>query len=187
MRMSTDELWDVEKNCFRNRYRETIAFIDPKGRVADCGEPNALKCEVVKHFGMAINSIEWDFNYPHRGETKYDTILCFEILEHLFNPLTFLESMKSMLAEDGYIYLSTPYQRPAFLRGIRHFHEIPTDRLMWLFEAAGLEVVETGKATMAGNWYNHLKGVRSMLRYFQKTRLYKLRIFATSKRHEEGA
>jgi len=178
MRMSTDELWDVEKNCFRNRYRETIAFINPKGRVADCGEPNALKCEIVKHFGMAIDSIEWDFNYPHREENKYDTILCFEILEHLFNPLTFLESIRDMLTEGGCIYLSTPYQWPTFLRGIRHYHEIPTDRLMFLFAAAGLEVVDAGKATMAGNWYNHLFGIRSMLRYFQKTRLYKLRIFA---------
>ena len=33
-RMSKDELWDVGKNCFRNRYIQTIAFIDPEGEVA---------------------------------------------------------------------------------------------------------------------------------------------------------
>ena len=173
--MSMGELWDVDKNCFRNRYRETIAFIEPRGRVADCGEDNPLKRQIERHFGIRIWSLEWDFNYPIKTPARYDTILCFEVLEHLFNPLTFLESIRDMLAGGGCIYLSTPYQWPTFLRGIRHYHEIPTDRLMWLFDAAGLEVVESRKATMAGNWYNHLYGVRSFLRYFQKTRLYKLR------------
>ena len=95
-------------------------------------------------------------------------------MEHLFNPLLFLEQLKKLLKKDGVIYLSTPYQYPQILKAIHHYHEIPTDRLMWLFDAAGLKVIEKDKLTIAGNWYNHIYGIRPFLWYFQKTRIYTL-------------
>jgi SAM-dependent methyltransferase len=107
-------------------------------------------------------------------DVTYDTILCFEVLEHLFNPLLFLEQLKKLLKKDGVIYLSTPYQCPQILKAIHHYHEIPTDRLMWLFDAANLKIIESGKLTIAGNWYNHISGLRPFMRYFQKTRIYKI-------------
>ncbi len=39
---------------------------------------------------------------------KYDIILACEILEHLENPLLFLESLKSKLNENGIIIITTP-------------------------------------------------------------------------------
>lgn len=157
-------------NSFLNRVKETKEFIDKiEFPACDCGENNPMK-EMINPY---ITSINVDFdrdNFP--GQWK--TITCFEVLEHLYNPLFFLENLKKALLPDGYIYLSTPYQFPQFLKAVHHFHEIPTDRLMWLFDEAGLKIVKQGKVTIAGNWYNHIRGFRPLLRYFQKTRIYKL-------------
>jgi hypothetical protein len=174
-RLSRTELWpDKLPNSFLNRVKQTIDFIDLKGKVMDCGENNPMKEMIQTHFNYKIESVDWDFNEVCNHKGKYDTILCFEVLEHVMNPLLFLNQLKWMLTNDGVIYLSTPYQRPQILKAIHHYHEIPDSRIGWLFDAAGLRVVCKGKVTIAGNWYNHITGIRPLLRYFQNSRIYQL-------------
>jgi len=180
-RLKREELWPDElPQSFFNRAIETIQYLknEPFGgrSIVDIGEDNPLKGMIEAGLSVKIDSFNADFDNMFRCGKKYDVILCFEVLEHLFNPLSFLEQLKCMLNKNGVIYLSTPYQYPQCLKAVHHFHEIPTDRLMWLFDAAGLTVVEMKKITIAGNWYNHLTGIRPMLRYFQKTRLFKLTV-----------
>ncbi len=160
-----------------NRAKQTIDFIDEiKRPVCDCGENNPLKQMIEKEKRTKIVSLSFDFDRVNFPAYKWNTILCFEVLEHLYNPLFFLENLKNSLHKGGIIYLSTPYQFPQFLKARHHYHEIPTDRLMWLFDEAGLRIIKKDKITIAGNWYNHIRGFRPFLRYFQKTRIYKLEI-----------
>lgn len=174
--LKPNELWpDKLPNSFLNRAKETIRFIQPFGTMADCGEDNPLKHMIEDHFKIQIISLDWNFNEPLHTVRTYNTIFAFEVLEHIFNPLVFLDSLKAMLLDNGSIYLSTPYQRPQIIKAIHHYHEIPTDRLMWLFNEAKLEVIREGKITIAGNWYEHIHGIRPILRYFQKTRIYELK------------
>ncbi len=44
---------------------------------------------------------------PLRGQ-KYQTITCFDVLEHVEDPLCFLSAIKDKLAPGGRLYLSTP-------------------------------------------------------------------------------
>jgi len=97
------------------------------------------------------------------------------VLEHLFNPLFCLEQMKKALHSTGVIYLSTPY-RNHLIWGNRHFHEIDDKRIRWLFAAAGLEIIKQAKIAIRFQWYWHLSGIRPLLRLFQKTRIYKLKV-----------
>jgi SAM-dependent methyltransferase len=174
--LEPDELWpDTLPNSFLNRAKETIKFIQPTGKIADCGEDNPLKRMIEYYHVVSITSIDWNFNEPLNIADRYDTILAFEVLEHIFNPLVFLNSIKRLLSNNGSIYLSTPYQLPQIIKAIHHYHEIPTDRLMWLFDEARLKIVRSGKITIAGNWYEHIHGIRPILRYFQKTRIYELK------------
>lgn len=176
-RLEHYELWPEKlPDSFILRAEQTMRFIKLRGRVADCGEYNPLALMIEQRHEVIIHSLEWDFNYPYPTREKYDTILCFEVLEHLFNPLLFLETLREMLADEGSIYLSTPRQWPGFLRAVHHYHEIPTDRLMWLFEAAELKVVRRGRVTIAGHWWQHLYGIRPILRYFQTSRIYELKL-----------
>jgi SAM-dependent methyltransferase len=177
-RLDKSELWPEKlPNSFTRRVKQTIDYLDKqglKGRIADCGENNPMKEAIESHFKIKIDSLDWDFNRENTITEKYDAILCFEVLEHVFNPLLFLEQLKKMLADGGIIYLSTPYQYPQFLKAIHHYHEIPADRIIWLYKEAGLKILDRVKVTIAGSWYNHLLGFRPVLRYFQYTRLYKL-------------
>ncbi len=179
-RLEHGELWPGKlPNSFLNRASGTARYLATQNlrglKTADCGEDNPLKNILREKLGISIETINWDFNYKCPLTGRYDAILCFEVLEHLFNPLLFLESLKGLLNEGGVIYLSTPYHRPQLLKTPRHYHEIPSDRILWLFEAAGLEAEEMVKIGSGGRWYNHLGGIRPVMRYFQKTRLYKLR------------
>ena len=177
-RLTKQELFpDKLPNSFMNRAEQTIDLLKYRmyGDIADCGENNPLKEMFEGELGINIDSLDWDFNKAYYGlEKKYDVILCLEVLEHVMNPLLFLKQLKRLLKEGGTIYLSTPYQLPQILKAIHHYHEIPTDRLEWLFEEAKLNYNRIGNVTIAGNWYNHLYGIRPILRYFQKTRVYEL-------------
>jgi SAM-dependent methyltransferase len=180
-RLDHDELFpDRFPNSFKNRVNETIAFLryeSPYGKlIADCGEDNPMKRAIEKDLDLRIDSLDWDFNCPAPETGKYDVVLCFEVLEHLYNPLLFLNELKGKLLPGGIIYLSTPYQRPQILKAIHHYHEIPDDRIMWLFDEAGLRVEKMERVTIAGNWYDHILGIRPVLRYFQHTRMYKLAV-----------
>ena len=166
-RLDKSELFYVNE-ALKNRVNATLAFIDEiKGTCLDAGERNFMTESIENKFKISVDSTKGDLDRCPIG--KCDTLFCFEVLEHLYNPLFFLENIKADI-----IYLSTPRQWAQSLKAVHHFHEIPTDRLMWLFDEAGLQILKEGKITIAGNWYNHLGGVRPFLRYFQKTRIYKL-------------
>lgn len=44
----------------------------------------------------------------HFPERRFDTIICGELIEHLFNPYGFLQDIQSLLRPDGILLLSTP-------------------------------------------------------------------------------
>ena len=180
-KLTNKELWPEKlPNYLKNRIKGTIDFLETEnlsGKIADCGENNPLKEAIENHFGVKIYSLDWDFdtNAPlSEIGWRYDIIFCFEVLEHLFNPLLFLNNLTQLLKQPGTIYLSTPYQWPTFLKYYHHYHEIPDYWLKCLFDEAGLIIKRQGKITIAGNWYDHIHGIRPVLRYFQKTRIYKL-------------
>lgn len=107
------ELWSYSNNVL-NRINGTINLLEDclRGDIADCGENNPLKKVIEERFNLEIDSLNWDFNWTMHFNKKYDVILCFEVLEHIMNPLLFLNELKKILKKDGVIYLSTPYQRP---------------------------------------------------------------------------
>lgn len=178
-RLTKEELWPKEMPSFMtNRINETIKYLeneDLPDTILDVGEYNPLAKKIEESFNVQVVSLERDFDYNFTHNKQYQVITCFEILEHLFNPLLFLDNLKKLLKESGVIYLSTPYQWPQIIKGRHHYHEIPEDRLFWLFDKAGLEVEDKHLVTIAGDWHEHI-GFRPLLRYFQKTRIYKLKI-----------
>lgn len=50
---------------------------------------------------------ELSTDYEARGE-KHDVIYCSEVIEHVPDPISLLQSMKNVLADGGVIWMSTP-------------------------------------------------------------------------------
>ena len=139
-----EEIWRDNKHIRRIKSRKAAFMDEMPEPVADLGEPNLAKNIIEDKKDLDIESIYGiDFDYEEiPGE--WGTIICLEILEHLFNPLFFLENIKDALEEDGVLYLSTPY-RPKLLWTEHHFHEIDDTRIRWLFERAGFKIEKEKK------------------------------------------
>lgn len=173
-----EEVWSGKDSYFlKRKATKLINFIDEiDPPVADMGEINPMIQLLEKGLNFNAHSIQnIDFDYD-TIDGKYKTILCLDVVEHLFNPLFALENMKKALLHDGTIYISTP-RRPCFLWTRYHFHEFDNKRIRWLFSRAGLEIVKYERHYLHDHWYKHLKGVRPIIRYFLKSwQLYKLKI-----------
>lgn len=146
------------------RYRATLAFIqDLHGKVLDAGDRNPFNDQIERKFGVTLTSTKGDLDEIELPK-EYDFITCFEVLEHLMNPLWFLRQAKKSLKPQGVLYLSTPINKPKFLWRDDHFHEFDELRLLALVDKADFEVVRSQRMRCY-----KLTGFRPMLRYLFKT------------------
>lgn len=175
-------LWKGSKDkTYLLRMQRTSEFVVENWKlqkpVADMGDENPLKHFIENDLLERIDTITGDFDVDETSkgnESKYGTILDFEVLEHLMNPLTHLLEMKKMLKPGGVIFMSTP-NRPKMFWGLYHFHEIDDKNIMKLFDRAGLEVVKRKNLILRGPWYRHVFGIRPIIRFFTHSRLFLLR------------
>lgn len=54
----------------------------------------------------------FDLNEVHFLPKSYDVVLCFETLEHVWNPVIALDNLVRYTAEGGTLYISTPFINP---------------------------------------------------------------------------
>lgn len=148
----------------RCRYKATLGFIrDLHGEVLDCGERNPFNDQIEEKFRVRLSSTKGDLDVIELA-LRYDFITCFEVLEHLMNPLWFLMQARQALKPEGILYLSTPINKPKFLWRDDHFHEFDEMRLYALLERAGFKVVRAKRARCY-----RLTGIRPIIRYLCKT------------------
>ena len=139
-----------------------------KKRCADVGESNPKMELLSACFRTDVTQIECaDFNFDHIEPRKYDCIFCFEVLEHIQNPLWLLREMREALADDGVIYLSMPHS-PRWLWPDFHFNEISRDHFEhWLCNPLGLRIVRHRKFNHVSNWKAALIGFRPLVRFLR--------------------
>lgn len=174
--------YDSEKiNMKKIRIKKTVKFIGDRnlGRVMNIGSaPSSLQI-FNEHFNGQIRDIfqtegDLDIKLGPACPTDYrrviinnyfDTVFCFEVLEHLFNPLYCLLKIREVMKDNGKLFVSTP-QRPLLLRNKDfHFHEFQDKSLSMLLCRAGFHILRTRRI----RWRpisKCLYGVRPMLRLF---------------------
>ncbi len=156
---------DHFQNPKRQSFTEALLKRDGlQGPVLDIGE-NVWTHRLAKELGASISSTSHDLDWG--GITgRWGSILCFEVLEHLGNPLLLLKEMADSLADDGSIWLSTPiispWRPPAFRAG-NHVVEFDYAQLEFLFHKAGLQAVEEYRI-LYKPWWKYLRGPRPFLR-----------------------
>ena len=156
----------------------TARFVDKiNGKTADMGCANAKSAYVKKYYSFYIDmeQVEFDFNFGTGTRKKYDTIYCFEVIEHLQNSLHFMRTVKRMLKPGGTIYLSTP-SRPKFLWTKHHFIEMNKQHLTkWILNPLGLKITKSRRIRIGQPWYFYFTGIRPFLRlFFNFTRIYEI-------------
>jgi SAM-dependent methyltransferase len=149
----------VEPNWFSHKHRLKVIqeFMgDVQGRALDIGSPNRL----AKALGITQHTLETDFNREIRSDSKdYDVITCFDVIEHLINPLGMLDFIYDNLKSGGVCYLTTP--RPSVPRNPTHFFETTRPRWELAFRYAGFEIVRY-KLFRMHDWQTALTGLRPM-------------------------
>lgn len=80
-----------------------------------------------------------------------DLVVCFEVLEHVFNPLSFIKTLADLARPGGHVFVSTLsvdgfdiqtlWERSNSIFPPHHINFMSIDGFRYLFKRAGLEVV----------------------------------------------
>lgn len=82
-------------------------------RVVAMDQPSLAEIVEKEFPSLEFRSI--NLENPDRNDSRFDVVLCADVIEHLLNPDECLEFLRSHQASDGLIVLSTPERR--VLRG----------------------------------------------------------------------
>ena len=135
------------------------------GKCLDCGNRTKLtemmETELINKIENTTHDLNW--KYGNNGNV-YKNIFVFEVIEHLLNPLVFMKYLYNNVSRKGFVYLSTPINRPKWMRNKEwHFHEFNYNELEYLIDKAGFKIVDE-KRINCTRWYYALTGFRPLLR-----------------------
>ena len=152
------------------RFKLTLEFvkkhIDKSETILDLGVDNPLS-KIMKDEGFDVKNTtgeDLDKDQSIFGTQETTVVTAFEIFEHLLNPYTILEALKSEK-----LFISIPMRlwfSPAYRSKTdpwdRHYHEFEDWQLDWLLEKTGWKIIDCQK------WTNPVKqiGLRPILRFF---------------------
>ncbi len=167
------------------RLAETLRIIeefDPP--ILDISGPNIFSQEIGKVLSEKTgrelkveNTLECDFNDGILAPgSRYRTIMCFEVIEHVMNPLNVMRDIFRLLEPGGVVYISTP-RMPliSIYSSTFHFTEYKESKIEILFRWAGFEV-EKKKKFNVFPWWIPFTGFRPLWRFtFQRLVVFKLR------------
>jgi hypothetical protein len=136
--------------CTKRRLQETINFLNPADfrgmRWLDVGAKNWVAEKVAEYLEEVPTHTDSDndFNFTLTAPHKfYDVVTCFEVFEHIMNPLNFSINIGKLMVKGGVLYLSTPVHNPFgfYFNNTRHFSEYKISSVKTCLEYAGFEVI----------------------------------------------
>lgn len=164
---TTEQLWSSDPRILQKFViTKILPFIrEVYGRdFYDIGEKNP-RMEHLKYCWRSIwvkqiNS--GDFNFDELEAPKVDGVFCFEVLEHLQNPLFFMRQL--MKLTDGNIYVLMP-ENPRWLWHPMHFMEMKKKHFeRWILNPLDLRIVRQKKILFVSSWKVYLIGLRPLLK-----------------------
>lgn len=173
--MENPGIYHPLKNAEKRRYTRTVKFIGKviNSPVADISPPSPMSEYIEKYYLQVYTKdeliIEYihgiDYNFDKLSTKKFKTIFCFEVLEHLQNPLLFMKNIVELMDDDSVLYMSIP-ARPKLLWPEYHYNEIyPKHFEKWILNLVGLKIVKL-KFSRFNKWFSFKIGLRPVLRLF---------------------
>lgn len=152
------------------RFRNTLEFlkkhVSTDEKILDLGVDNPFS-KIMKSEGFLVqNTAGEDLDNDQRAlhNVNYDVLTAFEIFEHLLNPFTVLQQVKSkklLISIPMRLWFSPAYRSKTDVWD-RHYHEFEDWQLDWLLAKTGWQIIDSRK------WTNPVKkfGLRPFLRRF---------------------
>ncbi len=159
-----------EKTYPDKRFRLTLAFlkkhVSASEKILDLGVENPFS-KIMKAEGFTVQNTtgeDLDNDQTALRQNEYDVVTAFEIFEHLLNPYTVLQNVKSrkiVISIPMRLWFSSAYRSKTDIWD-RHYHEFEDWQLDWLLEKTGWKITDREK------WTNPVKklGIRPLLRRF---------------------
>ena len=153
----------------KTRYKKTLKLLSeiyPLCILYDLGKKTELS-ELMSNTHSVLNNItdvDFDVNQEEISAISKRVRLTtsFEVFEHLLNPYSVLKAIKSdelLCTVPLNVWFSKAYWRKD--KRDRHFHEFEKRQFLWLLDATGWDVIDSGV------WYiRHGIGIRPFLRLF---------------------
>lgn len=110
-----------------------------KGVNFDIVDLSPTSIDLAKKFikNNKVNYILSDI-FDYKPQKKYDFITMGEVLEHVENPIALMEGVKSLLNEDGCLFMTTPANAPS----IDHIYLFNNaDEIREIIELSGFEII----------------------------------------------
>ncbi len=161
-----------------DRYKKTELFLrktlkSPKCKILDIGARNNMTEYLIsKGFDVESTHEGIDFDVLDEELNSYaskDVTTAFEVLEHLFDPMNFLNKIPSsrlVLTVPLHLWFSKPYMHVPVKDGghvaYGHFHEFVVEQLHMLLDKTGWKIIAEEKWKSAPRFPI---GFRPLLRY----------------------
>ncbi|PRZ21092.1 methyltransferase domain-containing protein [Flavobacterium granuli] len=159
-----------EKTFPNKRFKHTLEFlnkhISTSQSILDLGVENPFS-KIMKAEGFSVKNTsgeDLDIDQSVFSNEKPDVVTAFEIFEHLLNPYTILNEIKSdklFISIPLRLWFSSAYRSKTDMWD-RHYHEFEDWQLDWLLEKTGWRIVAREKFTHPVKKI----GFRPLLRYF---------------------
>jgi hypothetical protein len=159
-----------EKIFPNKRFKRTLEFIQkhitPSEVILDLGVENPFSKIMTEKGYQVINTNGEDLDLDQSAlvNEKYTVVTAFEIFEHLLNPFTVLQHIKSdkiLISIPLRLWFSRAYKSNTD-KWDRHYHEFEDWQLDWLLEKNGFKIIDRIKFTHPTNKI----GFRPILRFF---------------------
>ena len=159
-----------EKTFPNRRFKITLDFlqkhISKNETILDLGVENPFS-KIMKEDGFNVQNTsgeDLDIDQSSLMNKEYSVVTAFEIFEHLLNPFTILNAVKSdkiIISIPLRLWFSPAYRSKTDMWD-RHYHEFEDWQLDWLLEKTGWKIIDRTKFT---NPVNKI-GIRPILRKF---------------------
>jgi len=147
------------RESINTRFRETVKRVKIIEPSLDIGEPNSIS----KYLEIKKNT-NFDLNWEWPVSEKFRTITCFEVIEHVENPLMLMKEIYDHLEPGGKLYLTTPV-RWWIGKGKHHFHEFSIGELTAMLHKVGF-LIYTHERIRAYQFNGHF-GIRPIVRWLR--------------------
>ena len=129
-------------------------------------QPTMVERANAERIRLVEGNLEFDLHMLR--DAAHDLIIMSQVIEHLRDPITALERLRTKLASGGFLLVETPHRggldyflfRKRYWGGYhlpRHFHLFTMDSLAQIAKRVGYRVVKQGSLPSPGFWIMSLR------------------------------